>query len=145
MIWFRMKRSTFVLISFIFCVKQFYELIQGHAFLFATSFKGFWSSKAFIHLTMSLLTWSKVQSTFVHSMLALVIVGRESRRIVQHLLLVHTLPHPPMMRNWITLWHPSTTLAPRCPGLLLSCSITTSVVIQSSLLSKPNWTKSKGS
>ena len=43
--------------------------------------------------------------------------------------MVPTLPHPPMMRNWITLWYPSTTLAPRCPGLLLSCTITTSVVI----------------
>ena len=31
------------------------------------------------------------------------------RRKVQHLLLIHTLPHPSMMRNWITLWHPSTT------------------------------------
>ena len=145
MIWFRMKKLTSVLIYFIFCAKRFYALIQGHAFLFVASFQGFWSSKEFIHLTMSLLTWSKVQSTFIHLMLALVIVGRESRRKVQHLLLVHTLPHPPMMRNWITLWYPFKTLAPRCPGLLLSCTIITSVVIQSSLLSKPNWTKSRGS
>ena len=144
MIWFRMKRSTSVLIYLIFCAKRFYELIQGHAFLFAASFQGFWSSKEFIHLTRSLLTRSKVQSTFVHSMMKRK-VRRESRRKVQHLLLVHTLPHPPMMRNWITLWYLSKTLAPRCPGLLLSCTITISVVIQSSLVSKPNWTKSRGS
>ena len=145
MIWFQMKRSTSMLIYFIFCAKRFYELIEGHAFLFAASFQGFWSSKEFIHLTMSLLTRSKVQSTFVHSMLALVIVGKESRWKGQHLLLVHTLPHPPMMRNWITLWYPFKTLALRYPGLLLSCTITTSVVIQSSFLSKPNWTKSRES
>ena len=34
-------------------------------------------------------------------------------------------------------------ITPRCPVLLLSWTITTSVVIQSSVLSKPNWTKSK--
>ena len=34
MIWFLMKRLTFVLISFIFCAKLFFELSQGHAFLF---------------------------------------------------------------------------------------------------------------
>ena len=39
----------------------------------------------------------------------------------------------------------SMTYAIRCPDLPLSCTITPSVVIQSSLLSKPNWTKFKGS
>ena len=145
MIWFLMKRSTFVLISFIFCTKLFFELIQGQAFLFAASFQRFWSSKAFIHPRMSLPTQSQVQSTVVPSMLALVIVERESRQRLQHLIMVHALAHPPIMRSWITLWHPSMTYAPRCSDLLLSCTITTSVVIRSSLLSRPNWTKSKGS
>ena len=48
-------------------------------------------------------TRSQVQSTIVHSMLALVIVERESRQRLQHLIVVYALAHPHMMRSWITL------------------------------------------
>ena len=75
------------------------ELPQGTAFLYATSFQGYWNSKAFIHRTMSLPTRSQVQSTFVRSTLALVIVKRESRQRVQLLMVVHALDHTPMKRS----------------------------------------------
>ena len=92
---------------------------------------------------MSLPTQSQVQSTFVHSTLALVIVEKESRQRLQLLIVVHALAHSPMMRSSTTLWHPSMTYALRCPDSPHSCTITPSVVIRSSLLSKPNWTKFK--
>ena len=45
-----MLRLIFVLISFTFYAKQFYELSQGYAFLFVVSFLGLWSSKVFTQL-----------------------------------------------------------------------------------------------
>ena len=48
---------------------------------------------------MSLPTRSQVQSTFLHSMLALETVGKESGQKLQHLIVLLILAPPPMMRS----------------------------------------------
>ena len=99
MTWSLIKKLTFALISFTLWARLLRELPQGIAFLFVALFQRFWSSRAFIHWQLNTLILNKVQSTFALSMLASIIAKEESSKRVMLHIVVHALPHIPMMRS----------------------------------------------
>ena len=132
-------------LSFMFCAKRFYELSPEYVFLSAISFQGSWSSKEFIQRQMNLLAQNRVQSTCIHSMQALVIVGREPNWNLPHLTVVRISALSPLTKNLTTLYHLSTSWVPRCPDSHILYTITALDGIWSLPHYKLNWIRFRGS